>query len=208
MLTIPSATQLLVTALIDTGAAYSILDEQFARKNRIRIQPMAADDKLHFKMANGVRCRPRGTVDLTLDIRGHNIGGTFYVLPNCPYNALIGSDFNETHGGIVNYRTSTWTISDGDDDITVDFHTVKRKHTALTVTPAIGNDGHITLKPRSVQRIPVVHQRVQHRAQRHKRQCLRSLLGHKDQAIRRQQRRRKRSSNKRPQLRRRHEHVA
>ena len=156
VLTIPSARQLLVTALIDTGAAYSILDEQFARKNRIRIQPMAADDKLHFKMANGVRCRPRGTVDLTLDIRGHNIEGTFYVLPNCPYNALIGSDFNETHGGIVNYRTSTWTISDGDDDITVNFHTVKRKHTALTVTPATGTDGHITIKPRSVQRIPVV----------------------------------------------------
>lgn len=153
VLNIPSK-QLLITALIDTGAAYSILDEQFARKNRIRIRPMDKDDKLHFRMANGIRCRPRGTVDLTLDIRGHNIEGTFYVLPNCPYNALIGSDFNENHGGIVNYRSSTWTIRDGNDDVTVDFHTVKRKPTALTVTPA--TDGHITIKPRSVQRIPVV----------------------------------------------------
>ena len=158
-----------LTALIDTGAAYSIISDYYVRKHKICVQPMDSDSTLFFKMANGVRCKPRGTANLSVIIGDHNVDVEFHILPHCPFEALIGSDFNTTHGGIVNYRTNTWTIAADGIDVEVEFHTVHGKCSALTVTPMItgptekekqAKDGGnsktmIVIPARTVQRVPI-----------------------------------------------------
>ena len=59
-----------IDALVDTGAAHSLLSESVARILKLKIQPLQEHDYSVLTAANGSKVELIGTVDLRLYIKG------------------------------------------------------------------------------------------------------------------------------------------
>jgi len=77
-------------ALFDSGASACFAREDVAEKLG---QVVKAPFQLAFKLGNNTTMKVGKTIDLFLDIKGHKLPLQFLVVPELPYELIIGADF-------------------------------------------------------------------------------------------------------------------
>ena len=106
----------LVQALLDTGAAHGIINQRLASRLQLRLKTHNAP--MRFRMADGSTRRSPGHVDLRLTMADDvGVSVNLHVLPDCPYGIIIGNDFLETAGSVLDYRRHEWRFLTDPDDI-------------------------------------------------------------------------------------------
>ena len=98
-------------ALVDTGAVASCMSVQFAKILRLRPVPVVEDLKL--VSANKTPMTSLGTVDVNLSIQGLVVPHTFYVLKSLAHNIVLGQDFLNMSGAVIDCRDRCITLYDG-----------------------------------------------------------------------------------------------
>ena len=76
--------------LFDTGASACFVREDVASEMG---QIVKALYPLAFKLGNNTVMRAEKTMDLFLEIQGHHLPFQFLVVPELPYEVIIGADF-------------------------------------------------------------------------------------------------------------------
>lgn len=76
--------------LLDTGASACFVREGVAAELG---EPVRAPFPLAFKLGDNSVMKAEKTVDLFLDIKGHKLPFHFLVVPELPYELVIGADF-------------------------------------------------------------------------------------------------------------------
>jgi len=76
--------------LFDTGASACCVREDVASELG---QIVKAPFPIAFRLGNNTVMKANKTVDLFLDMKGHNVGFYFLVVPELPYEVIIGADF-------------------------------------------------------------------------------------------------------------------
>lgn len=76
--------------LFDTGASACFAREDVALELG---QVVKAPFPLAFKLGNNTIMRAEKTVDLFLDIKGHHLPFHFLVVPELPYEVIVGANF-------------------------------------------------------------------------------------------------------------------
>ncbi|UCE04955.1 MAG: retroviral-like aspartic protease [bacterium] len=76
--------------LFDTGASTCFVREAIASELG---QILKAPFPVAFKLGNKTVMRAEKTTDLFLDLRGHHISSMFLVIPELPYEVIVGADF-------------------------------------------------------------------------------------------------------------------
>ena len=113
-----------VQALLDTGAAHGIINQELTHRLKLPLKTHA--EPMSFRMADGSTRRSPGRVDLRLAM-ANDVEATveLHVLPDCPYGIIIGNDFLETAGSVLDYRRHEWRFledpEDDDSEVTVEF---------------------------------------------------------------------------------------
>lgn len=128
-----------VTALVDTGADYSVMCASLA--NRLR-KVLTAWDGPHLVTAGGHLVSPIGRCTARLTIYTSTFVASFLVLPKCSRLVILGMDFLQEYGAIINLRDLFVTFSNNvssDSDVKDEHH-----RAALRVV-----DDCVTLPPRS-----------------------------------------------------------
>ena len=144
------------TALLDTGAACSLISASAA--HRFNLQADASGPSMSFKMADGSTSASLGLVIPNMRIGGHGFAIPLHTLPKCPYPIILGNDFLEDIGSILDYRNKEWRFipyaRDGEDpheEITVKFKPVRRSAAACLVHM----DADFTVPSHSTMQVPV-----------------------------------------------------
>ena len=76
--------------LFDTGASACFVREGVASKLG---QIAKAPFPIAFRLGNNTIMEANKTVDLFLDLKGHKLGFYFLVVPELPYEVIVGADF-------------------------------------------------------------------------------------------------------------------
>jgi len=76
--------------LFDTGASACFVREDVASELG---QVVRAPFPLAFKLGNNTVMQAEKTVDLFLDLKGHELSFMFLVVPELPYQVIAGADF-------------------------------------------------------------------------------------------------------------------
>jgi hypothetical protein len=76
--------------LFDTGASACFVREDVASELG---QVVKAPFPLAFKLGNNTVMKAQKMVDLFLDIKGHKLPFQFLVVPELPYEIIVGADF-------------------------------------------------------------------------------------------------------------------
>lgn len=76
--------------LFDTGASACFVRQGVAAELG---QPVKAPFPLAFKLGNNTVMSAEETVDLFLDIKGHKLPFHFLVVPQLPYEVIVGANF-------------------------------------------------------------------------------------------------------------------
>lgn len=97
-----------MTALVDTGADYSVISSNLARELRKVLTQWTGP---HIRTAGGHLVTPTGQCTVRVTIRGYTYVGDFIVLPECSRDVILGMNFLQTNGAIIDLQTSTVTFS-------------------------------------------------------------------------------------------------
>jgi hypothetical protein len=76
--------------LFDTGASACFVQEDVATELG---QVVKAPFPLAFKLGNNTVMKAESTIDLFVDMKGHNLPFYFLVVPELPYEVIVGADF-------------------------------------------------------------------------------------------------------------------
>ena len=76
--------------LFDTGASACFVREDIASELG---QILDAPFPLAFKLGNNTVMNAEKTTDLFLDLKGHTLSFMFLVVPELPYEVIVGADF-------------------------------------------------------------------------------------------------------------------
>lgn len=101
-----------VTALVDTGADFSIISENLA----VRLKKVKTTwTGPHLRTAGGQLLMPVGRCTARLDIGGSSFVATFVILTSCCKDLIIGMDFLREYGAVINIpdRSITFRNSPG-----------------------------------------------------------------------------------------------
>ena len=105
-----------IKALVDTGAAISVIDEEVLQEvYREQLLQLQTDNLGDVKTVSGEALPVLGMFTTALDIANGSYSCTFIVVQDLPYDALLGRDFLRENGAIVNLKQSTLQL-DGKRD--------------------------------------------------------------------------------------------
>jgi len=76
--------------LFDTGASACFVREDIVSELG---QILKAPFPLAFKLGNNTVMRAEKTTDIFLDMKGHHLSFYFLVVPQLPYEVIVGGDF-------------------------------------------------------------------------------------------------------------------
>lgn len=127
-----------VTALIDTGADTSVMSQNLARiLNKVSTQWAGTQ----IRTAGGHLITPMGRCTARVNIRGFTYIGDFVILPECSKDLILGMDFLQANGAIIDLQESR-----------VSFATTQAiansNYTDRDIALHVADD-HITLPPKS-----------------------------------------------------------
>ena len=105
-----------IKALVDTGAAISVIDKEVLQEVYKEQFPKLQTDNLgDVKTVSGEALPVLGMFTTALDIANGSYSCTFIVVQDLPYDALLGRDFLRENGAIINLKESTLQL-DGKRD--------------------------------------------------------------------------------------------
>ena len=105
-----------IKALVDTGAAISVIDKEVLQDVYEDQLPQLQIDNLgDVKTVSGEALPVLGVFTTPLDIANGSYSCTFLVVQDLPYDALLGRDFLRENGAIINLKESTLQL-DGKRD--------------------------------------------------------------------------------------------
>lgn len=133
-----------VTALIDTGADYSVLSGSFA--DRIK-KVTTTWDGPQIRTAGGHLITPSGRCTARLTVNGHTYPTVFVVLQKCSRDVILGMDFLTQHRAVIDLKSKSITLS---TDEALPPKTTPEQSKALSVL-----DEELTIPPRSSVIVPV-----------------------------------------------------
>lgn len=116
-----------VTALVDTGADYSIISGLFAAKLK---KVKTAWEGPDIRTAGGHLITPTGTCTARVTIHSQTYSVNFVVLQQCSRDVILGMDFLDQQGAVIDLRSRSITLST--DNATASDCNVA--HNALNVT--------------------------------------------------------------------------
>lgn len=97
-----------VTALVDTGADYSVISGSFAAKlKKVRTAWKGPE----IRTAGGHLVTPAGICTARVTINGRIYPTDFVVLQRCSRDVILGMDFLCLHGAVINLKTKSITLS-------------------------------------------------------------------------------------------------
>lgn len=96
-----------VTALIDTGADYSVISSHLAQE----LKKVLTQWTGHVRTAGGHLIAPTGRCTARVGIRGYCYVGEFLVLPECSRDVILGMDFLRANEAVIDLQSSTVTFS-------------------------------------------------------------------------------------------------
>ena len=97
-----------IKALVDTGAAISVIDKEVLQEVYKEQFPKLQTDNLgDVKTVSGEALPVLGMLTTALDIANGSFSCTFIVVQDLPYDALLGRDFLRENGAIINLKEST-----------------------------------------------------------------------------------------------------
>nr|XP_050030114.1 uncharacterized protein LOC126526242 [Dermacentor andersoni] len=97
-----------VTALVDAGADYSVMNGTFAAQLR---KVMTAWDGPQIRTAGGHLITSSRRCTARVTVKGHTYPATFVVLPQCSREVILGLDFLSEHQAIIDLRSKLITLS-------------------------------------------------------------------------------------------------
>lgn len=97
-----------VTALVDTGADFSIISAQLA--DRLRKVKMEWTGP-HIRGAGGQLLTPIGKCTARINIGDSSFVANFVILPDCCKNVILGMDFLREYGAVINIPDGILTFS-------------------------------------------------------------------------------------------------
>lgn len=100
----------LVSALVDSGASFSVVSEKYRRLLRKVMFP--SDNKCILKIADGNYVQPTGKCILRLSIDGRSFPFEFIVLSKCSHDIILGWDFLETSQAVIDCGRSELLFED------------------------------------------------------------------------------------------------
>ena len=105
-----------IKALVDTGAAISVIDKEVLQDvYKDQLPQLQIDNLGDVKTVNGEALPVLGMFTTPLDIANGSYSCTFLVVQDLPYDALLGRDFLRENGAIINLKESTLQL-DGKRD--------------------------------------------------------------------------------------------
>ena len=105
-----------IKALVDTGAAISVIDKEVLQDvYKDQLPQLQIDNLGDVKTVSGEALPVLGMLTTPLDIANGSYSCTFLVVQDLPYDALLGRDFLRENGAIINLKESTLQL-DGKRD--------------------------------------------------------------------------------------------
>ena len=105
-----------IKALVDTGAAISVIDKEVLQDvYKDQLPQLQIDNLGDVKTVSGEALPVLGMFTTPLDIANGSYSCTFLVIQDLPYDALLGRDFLRENGAIINLKESTLQL-DGKRD--------------------------------------------------------------------------------------------
>lgn len=125
-----------VTALVDTGADYSVMSGPFAATLKKVTTPWTGPQ---IRTAGGHLITPTGTCTSRVTVQEETYLATFVVLVQCSRDVILGMDFLAENGAVIDLQTKSVTLSTENA-----IHSASERPTALHIL-----DDHVTIPPRS-----------------------------------------------------------
>lgn len=125
-----------VTALVDTGADYSILSGNFAATLKKVTTPWMGPQ---IRTAGGHLVTPTGTCTSRVAVQGATYLATFVILEHCSRDVILGMDFLTENGAVIDLQSKAVCFSTENA-----IHRDPDHPTALCIL-----DDHVTIPPRS-----------------------------------------------------------
>ena len=102
-----------IKALVDTGAAVSVIDENFLKEiYQGHLPPLQKHSSGDVKTVRGAPLPVSGTFTTTLEIANGLYSSTFLVVRDLTYDALLGRDFLRANGAVINLKDSTLQLEE------------------------------------------------------------------------------------------------
>lgn len=97
-----------VTALVDTGADFSIMQQELADRLKKVKTPWSGPS---IRSAGGQLMTPTGKCTARLVVDDSNFVATFVILPDCCKELILGMDFLREYGAVINIPERIVTFS-------------------------------------------------------------------------------------------------
>ena len=102
-----------IKALVDAGAAVSVIDENFLKEiYQGHLPPLQKHSSGDVKTVSGAPLPVSGTFTTTLEIANGLYSSTFLVVRDLTYDALLGRDFLRANGAVINLKDSTLQLEE------------------------------------------------------------------------------------------------
>ena len=102
-----------IKALVDTGAAVSVIDENFLKEiYQGHLPPLQKHSSGDVKTVSGAPLPVSGRFTTTLEIANGLYSSTFLVVRDLTYDALLGRDFLRANGAVINLKDSTLQLEE------------------------------------------------------------------------------------------------
>ena len=103
----------LIKALVDTGAAFSVIDEHFLKEiYHGYLPPLQKHSSGDVKTVSGAPLPVSGRFTTTLEIANGLYSSTFLVVRDLTYDALLGRDFLRANGAVINLKDRTLQLEE------------------------------------------------------------------------------------------------
>ena len=97
-----------IKALVDTGAAISLIDKEVLQDvYKEQLPDLQTDNLGDVKTVSGEALPVLGMFTTALNIASESYSCTFLVVQDLPYDALLGRDFLIANGAVINLRRNT-----------------------------------------------------------------------------------------------------
>lgn len=97
-----------VSALVDTGADYSVISERLATELK---KVKTEWDGMQMRTAGGHLITPKGRCTARITIRDDTYPTTFVILQHCSRDVILGIDFLNEHDAVIDLKSQSITLS-------------------------------------------------------------------------------------------------
>ena len=102
-----------VQLLVDTGACVSAIDEQFFAKMYGQFPPNRSEGSLSsVQTVSGEKVPVLGKITIPLQLQGREYTCEFHVMQNLAYDAILGRDFLQKNGALIDLVDRTLTFKE------------------------------------------------------------------------------------------------